>query len=82
MNVVLTAALQEFELLQMEKQDCEEIVADKTLPEISRAAADIRLAGLDVCLNLTEGVIMHHLEKIPVEEYLMDINNNLSDQWN
>lgn len=82
MNVLLAAALQEFDLLQFEKEDCEEIAGNKSLPEVSRAAADIRLATLEVSMNMCEGIIMAQLERMPVAVLLESIENNLSDKWN
>lgn len=82
MTTLLDAAINERELLMLDKENCIEIINDCSLPEIHRAAADIRVATIEQAVNLIDGIIAGHLEKIPIELFIDFLNSNLSDQCN
>jgi hypothetical protein len=82
MNTIINAAISEREWLLHDKENCEEIMQDTNLPEETRAAADIRIMTIENSLSMIDGLIALHLERMPVESFIEQINTNLSDQWN
>ncbi|MES2810038.1 MAG: hypothetical protein V4619_15510 [Bacteroidota bacterium] len=82
MNNLINAAIAERELLLLEKRTCEEVAEDTTMPELNRMAADLRIATIDCSVGMLDGLINLHLERIPMDDFIEQINTNLSDQCN
>ncbi|GAA4327571.1 hypothetical protein GCM10023149_31050 [Mucilaginibacter gynuensis] len=82
MNLLLNASLNERDLLCYDIEDLKDIVNDMSLPATSRVAADVRLLVLENALNMLDGLIELHLERLPIDVVLYNINNNLSNQCN
>jgi len=82
MTTILIAALNERELLLLDKENCEEILSDCSLPELNRAAADLRIATIEQAINMIDGIIALHLERMPITDFIEFLNTNLSDQCN
>ena len=75
MTTILKAALNEKELIEFENEDLQELIDDLELPEVTRAMADIRLALHQQNLLMLDTIIQKQLDKIPVEDFLHEINS-------